>query len=207
MLRLRLATVAVGVLALGSAPPTASAAALAAAPANPPVGATAAGCCGDTDSQKGPNACGRFPKGEFDEKALNITSLAGCVAACRRSNCTECNFVSWSASHEKDPDCSWYRDCDFNNLLHIRGYTSEVVRPAPPPPPPPPATVVTVTAALGAAPTRNVTTVAAIEVDVMPWLGRKSNGKTGGGPHDAAMHWLGLLGADMVRFAPWFPSP
>ena len=75
------------------------------------------------------------------------------------------------------------------------------------PPPPPPPEQVTVLAALDAAPTRNSTTIATIEVDVMPFLGRESNGKTGGGPHNEAFHWLGQLGADMVRFAPWFPNP
>ena len=46
-------------------------------------------------------------------------------------------------------------------------------------------------------------TVATIEVDVMPFLGRTSEG----GPHAAAFRWLSRLGADFVRFAPWFPNP
>ena len=45
--------------------------------------------------------------------------------------------------------------------------------------------------------------VISIEVDVMPFLGRT----TEGGPHDAAFKALSHLGADLVRFAPWFPNP
>jgi hypothetical protein len=172
-----------------------------------PVGTKAAGCCGDTDSHKGSAPCGKFPSGEFDEKALKIKSLEDCVAACKRSECTQCDFVSWNPNHGGSEDCSWYRECDFNHMLPIGGYTSVKVKVAPPPPPPPPPAQITVTAALDAKSTRNASTIATIEVDVMPFLGRKSNGKTKGGPHDKAMYWLSQLGADMVRFAPWFPNP
>eukprot|EP01047_Picozoa_sp_COSAG01_P099548 COSAG01_NODE_29541_length_635_cov_0.875000_2_plen_172_part_01 len=40
----------------------------------------------------------------------------------------------------------------------------------------------------------------------MPFLGQKNHGKTAGGPADKAFYWLSQLGADMVRFAPWFPN-
>ena len=137
-----------------------------------PVGTKVAGCCGDTDSHKGSAPCGKFPSGEFDEQALKIKSLEGCVAACKRSECTQCDFVSWNPNHGGSEDCSWYRECDFNHMLPIGGYTSVKVKVAPRPPPPPPPPQIAVTAALDAKSTRNASTIATIEVDVMPFLGR-----------------------------------
>ena len=46
-------------------------------------------------------------------------------------------------------------------------------------------------------------TAATVEVDVMPFLGRTSSG----GPFGAYYEALSGLGAEYVRFAPWFPNP
>jgi hypothetical protein len=51
--------------------------------------------------------------------------------------------------------------------------------------------------------TRNTSTAATIEVDVMPFLGRTSYG----GPFDAYFEALSQLDSEYVRFAPWFPNP
>jgi hypothetical protein len=125
-----------------------------------PAGAKTAGCCGDTDSHAGDHPCGKFPSGEFDEKRLKIKTLEDCVAACKSHTCTQCDFVSWNPDNQGSEDCSWYKECDFNHMLPIHGYTSVKVKPAPPPAPPPPPAEITVTAARGAKVTRNVTTVA-----------------------------------------------
>ena len=165
------------------------------------------GNCGDTEQDMRPGACSREAKGSWNATAAGIHDLAGCVARCKQ--CSQCNYISYNPTSRdsKDPaDCSWYRSCDMGSLAPVPGYTSEKVGDRPPPPPPPPVSV-TVSLPRAARATRNVSTIATIEVDVMPFLGRKSNGKTGGGPHDKAFYWLSQLGADMVRFAPWFPNP
>ena len=46
-------------------------------------------------------------------------------------------------------------------------------------------------------------TVATVEVDVMPFLGRTSHG----GPFAAYQRAMSQLGASYVRFAPWTPNP
>ena len=46
-------------------------------------------------------------------------------------------------------------------------------------------------------------TAATIEVDVMPFLSRAD----WGGPFDAYYKALSELGAEFVRFSPWFPDP
>jgi hypothetical protein len=58
---------------------------------------------------------------------------------------------------------------------------------------------VTISVPLKATSTSSTSTIATIEVDVMPFLGRTNEG----GPHDKAFYWLSKLGADKVRFAPW----
>ena len=85
--------------------------------------------------------------------------------------------------HPDHKDCSWYRSCDLAHLEPVQGYKSERVRTLPPPPAATPANI-SVTVPLSAPARKNVTTIATIEVDVMPFLGRKSNGKKGGGPHE-----------------------
>lgn len=50
---------------------------------------------------------------------------------------------------------------------------------------------------------RTVSTAATVEVDVMPFLSRT----TSGGPFGAYYEALSSLGAEYVRFAPWFPNP
>ena len=161
------------------------------------------GCCGDTDPHPGADACDKYPSGEWDTEKLHITSLEQCAERCKK--CKQCAFVSYNP-HPDHKDCSWYRSCDLSHLEPVQGYKSERVRTLPPPPAPTPANV-SVTVPLSASATKNVTTIATIEVDVMPFLGRKINGKTDGGPHDKAFYWLSKLDADMVRFAPWFPNP
>ena len=144
------------------------------------------GNCGVTDQDMSPHACDHKPTGSWNATAVGITDLAGCVARCK--TCSQCNYVSYNPSSQGDdpPDCSWYRTCDMHHLAGYAGYTSEKVSsgPPPPPPPPPPPERVTVSLPLDARASRNVTTIATIEVDVMPFLGRKSNGKKGGGPHE-----------------------
>ena len=54
-----------------------------------------------------------------------------------------------------------------------------------------------------APPTKVVSTAATVEVDVMPFLGRTSEG----GPFNAYAEALGNLGAEYVRFSPWYPYP
>lgn len=54
-----------------------------------------------------------------------------------------------------------------------------------------------------APPTRVASTAATVEVDVMPFLGRTREG----GPFDAYAAALQNLGAEFVRFSPWFPYP
>jgi len=54
-----------------------------------------------------------------------------------------------------------------------------------------------------ALPTRVASTAATVEVDVMPFLGRTREG----GPFDAYAAALQNLGAEFVRFSPWFPYP
>jgi hypothetical protein len=146
---------------------------LAVSPPPVPTGTRVSGCCGVTDSHTGANPCGKFPSGEFDETLLKIKSLDDCIAACKRHDCTECDFVSWNPSNQGSEDCSWYRNCDFERVLPIHGYTSVKVKPTPPPPPPPPPANVTIDVPVGAKPTRNVSTIVTIEVDVMPFLGQK----------------------------------
>ena len=51
--------------------------------------------------------------------------------------------------------------------------------------------------------TRVASTAATVEVDVMPFLGRTREG----GPFDAYAAALQNLGAEFVRFSPWFPYP
>ena len=169
-------------------------------PSTPPPGTMKKGCCGITDT--GGN-CDVDSKGSWNTTVFGIKDISDCVGRCRK--CRQCSYVSFNLDPEHE-DCSWYNDqeCDMRHLMHVSGYISEYVKPRAPPGPP---TDITVAAPLTAAPTRNVSTIATIEVDVMPFLGRKSNGKTAGGPHDKAFHWLSQLGADMVRFAPWFPNP
>lgn len=50
---------------------------------------------------------------------------------------------------------------------------------------------------------KTVSTAATVEVDVMPFLGRTPEG----GPFSAYYEALSNLGADFVRFSPWFPYP
>ena len=54
-----------------------------------------------------------------------------------------------------------------------------------------------------APPTKVVSTAATVEVDVMPFLGRTSEG----GPFNAYIEALSNLGAEYVRFSPWYPYP
>ena len=104
-------------------------------PAVVPIGTKVPGCCGVTGRHTGPTPCGKYPSGEFDEKLLKIKSLEDCVAACQRHNCTQCDFVSWNPDNGGSEDCSWYRECDFNHMMPIRGYTSVKIKAAPPSPP------------------------------------------------------------------------
>ena len=171
------------------------------------IGVPKPGNCGDTELDMAPDACDHRPTGSWNATAAGIADLAGCVAACKK--CRECGYVSYNPAAQSPtdpPDCSWYRVCDMGSLADIKGYTSEQVKHDLPPAPPPPPVNVTVTVLADAKMTRNVSTIVTIEVDVMPFLGEPKNGKTAGGPADKAFYWLSQLGADMVRFAPWFPN-
>eukprot|EP01051_Picozoa_sp_SAG22_P016886 SAG22_NODE_2485_length_2523_cov_1.682756_2_plen_129_part_00 len=84
--------------------------------------------------------------------------------------------------------------------------------PAPPPPPPPPApppsplpAAINITVAVEGwtAPVRTASTSATVEVDVMPFLSRSGEG----GPFDGYFTALSNLGAEYVRYSPWFPYP
>lgn len=67
-------------------------------------------------------------------------------------------------------------------------------------PPPPPSYAVSFNFSTT---TRTTSTAATVEVDVMPFLGRTSSG----GPFGAYYEALSGLGAEYVRFSPWFPNP
>lgn len=54
-----------------------------------------------------------------------------------------------------------------------------------------------------ATPQKVACTASTVEVDVMPFLGRTPEG----GPFDAYYEALSDLGAEYVRYAPWYPYP
>ena len=96
-------------------------------------------------------------------------------------------------------------------------YESEVIKDTPPPPVPPPLppspappspaplpTAANITVAVDwASPVRTAFTSATVEVDVMPFLSRSGEG----GPFDGYFTALSNLGAEYVRYSPWFPYP
>lgn len=63
-----------------------------------------------------------------------------------------------------------------------------------------------------ATPLKIASTASTVEVDVMPFLGRErpaceKAGKCTAGPFDAYFEALQNLGAEFVRYAPWYPYP
>ena len=63
--------------------------------------------------------------------------------------------------------------------------------------------IINATVTWSATPVRIANTAATVEVDVMPFLGRTPEG----GPFESYYNALSSLGAEYVRFAPWFPYP
>jgi hypothetical protein len=74
--------------------------------------------------------------------------------------------------------------------------------PAPPPPPPPPPGPIHATVDWSAV-LRTVKTSAQIETDVMPFLGRTPDG----GDFNGYLNALQNIGAEYMRFSPWFGYP
>ncbi len=157
----------------------------------------------------------------------DIGSLAECAA--RAKQCKMANFVSFS---KKNRDCSWYSACDISKGIGnpTGDYQSEVIKvtqgaPAvgttsavccgdtsiggdcnkdksgswsPPPPP------LRVLASVNwSAVLRSVQTSSQIETDVMPFLGRTPDG----GDFNGYMNSLQNIGAEYMRFSPWFGYP
>ena len=89
-------------------------------PPPPAVGSTANGTCGNTNYG---GDCSVQPRGAWNAKDLNITSVDECVAKC--AGCKKCNFISFSTHNS---DCSWYEACDWKELEHVgAGYVSKVL--------------------------------------------------------------------------------
>ena len=180
--------------------------------------------------ESGPRLSQRRLADEAPPPAVAITSLADCAA--KAANCSEARFVSYSA---KNNDCSWYSACDLTKGVGnpTGDYTSEAIKstpggPAvgtkgavccgdtnlggdcnkdpsgswdtrgPAPPPPPILASVDFTKVL-----RTVKTSAQIETDVMPFLGRTPDG----GDFNGYFNSLQNMGAEFMRFSPWFGYP
>eukprot|EP01046_Picozoa_sp_COSAG06_P051449 COSAG06_NODE_8390_length_2188_cov_3.692610_3_plen_145_part_00 len=77
-----------------------------AGPPPPPIqpGATASGCCGVTLVCGKADCCNVQAKGSWDASALNISTLAECVAHAK-ANCPKANYVSFAKPQD---DCSWF---------------------------------------------------------------------------------------------------
>ena len=77
-----------------------------AGPPPPPIqpGATASGCCGVTLVCAKADCCNVQAKGSWDAGALNISTLAECVAHAKAS-CPKANYVSFAKPQN---DCSWF---------------------------------------------------------------------------------------------------
>ena len=86
--------------------------------------------------------------------------------------------------------------------LFVLGVNVRNVIPGPAPPPPGPSPVIEVKVDW-TSPIITTNTAATVEVDVMPFLGEAN----WGGPYKAYHAALANLGAEYVRFAPWFANP
>jgi hypothetical protein len=184
----------------------------------PPVGAILNGTCGATTFG---GDCDTAPKGAFK----GVATLAACVAKVKA--CKMGNYASFS-NVPGNQDCSWYSECDTSDLCKdcskpassptcppapgcpkYYPYQTEVVKavkPAPPGPPMPaplPAAMNLTVAVAWTSPAQTASTSATVEVDVMPFLSRSSEG----GPFDAYFTALSNLGAEYVRYSPWYPYP
>jgi hypothetical protein len=205
--------------ALGAGPKAMLNATFDAGPSPPPVpaGTVGNGTCGATGFG---GDCDADPSGAWNAAQEGILSLEACVA--KAKPCKMANYVSFS-NVPANSDCSWYAACDMGHLCEdcskcgigcptYYPYQSEVLHdvapptmPPPPPPPPPPPTPppIHTTIDWGAKPARVASTAATVEVDVMPFLARTEEG----GPFNSYYEALANLGAEFVRFAPWFPYP
>lgn len=176
------------------------------------------GTCGATSYG---GDCNVAPKGAWHASAFGITTLAQCVAHAK--GCKMAEYISFGPVTD---DCSWFSECDMSHLCedcHTCGigcpkyypYTSAKVKsgpsPSPPGPPPPPPPPITVSVAIdwGSAPLTTASTAATVELDCCePFLTRDPAAHTnGGGPFSSYFSAMKAMGAEFVRFAPWYPYP
>ena len=211
-------------LAVGAAP----------APSAPPaVGAIGNGTCGPT---KVGLDCNTAPKGSFPGmKTFGecVTKVKGCKMGNYVAFSLGWNDCSWYSTCDWDhlcadctkpgPNCPnpatggcpvyhpWVAEVLYNIGPPAPPAPTPPAPPVPPPPPPPPAppTVFTLDVNWGAAPITTASTAATVEVDCCePFLTRDPAAHThGGGPFASYLSAMKDLGAEFVRFAPWYPYP
>ena len=67
---------------------------------------------------------GRKDRGAWDARKYRLRSLRDCAALCR--TCVHCVYVSFNLANN---DCSWYQNCDLDELHNKNGgYRSMRVR-------------------------------------------------------------------------------
>ena len=88
-----------------------------------------AGMCGTTWRRGECDSGASYASGAWPTTAQAIASLADCEAACRA--CARCAYVSYSRALR---DCSWFSECDLQNLRRPPpdgvDYVTSMVRPA-----------------------------------------------------------------------------
>ena len=89
------------------------------------------GNCGLTKYQPPENCIDtRVGSGAIRARENGITSFATCQAYCEKNCSTACTFISYSSAHD---DCSWYTECDLDELPQGADYYSAAIRqPIPP---------------------------------------------------------------------------
>jgi hypothetical protein len=211
--------------------------AVAPAPAPAPVGTIGNGTCGPTVTGKDCNTDpkGSFPGMKTLDAC--VAKLKGCKMANFASWSLGWNDCSWYTECDWDhlcADCTKPGPSCPNPATGgcpvYHPFTSEVLKkgpapgppspppPPPPSPPPPPPSPPSPSPAPPLGPRLNLTlsvdwdkskvhntasTSATVEVDVMPFLSQSGEG----GPFDAYFTALSNLGAEYVRYSPWYPYP
>jgi len=158
-----------------------------------------------------------FPTDANHPHGLRLSdSPAHCCAICQLyKNCTYWTYSAGGAPAK--PTCySFSGGCCFLKTAvawpgspGTPGVVSGSTKPLPAPPAPPPPTPIAVGVDWNAAPLVVASTAATVEIDCCePFLTRDPRAHVhGGGPFSAYFNAMKDLGAEFVRFAPWYPYP
>lgn len=88
-----------------------------------PTGTVRPGYCSSTSAQ--PVGCNFTAKGSWPTGGWPAETLNACVAHATNAACINADFISFSKVNH---DCSWYRDCNMDQLGHADRYETQLLR-------------------------------------------------------------------------------